>query len=145
MSTRHYRRVGIILAMIALFSLGIVSSFAAEHESQSAKTKFKELNLNTATVEELSAIKGLGTEKAKAIVEFREKNGPFSKVDDLLQVKGIDEKTLGEIRSMVKVEPAKSMPPGEQPQPMQPMEHEGPMHEGPMQEQERPMAPTPRY
>jgi len=52
------------------------------------------LNVNLASQEELEELPGIGPVKAKAIVEFREKNGPFRTVEDLVQVPGIGKKTL---------------------------------------------------
>ena len=48
---------------------------------------FAAINLNTATPAELEKLNGIGEVKAKAIVEYREKNGNFTKVEDLLKVK----------------------------------------------------------
>ena len=56
------------------------------------------VNLNTASEAELDAIKGIGPGKAKAIVEYRDKNGPFKTVDDLKKVKGFGEKSLAKLR-----------------------------------------------
>jgi competence protein ComEA len=50
--------------------------------------------LNTATAEELDTLPGIGPKTARAIVEFREQNGKFSKPDDLLQVPGIGPRKL---------------------------------------------------
>jgi competence protein ComEA len=61
-------------------------------------TAFSAVNLNTATVAELDALKGVGPGKAKAIVEYREKNGPFKSVDDLTLVKGFGEKSIEKLR-----------------------------------------------
>lgn len=59
------------------------------------------VDINTATVEELEAIKGIGPGKAKAIVEYRQVNGPFSSINDLSKVKGFSatsvEKFKGEL------------------------------------------------
>ena len=56
------------------------------------------VNLNTATVAELDAVKGVGPGKAKAIVAYREQNGPFKSVDDLRHVKGFGEKSVAKLR-----------------------------------------------
>lgn len=56
------------------------------------------VNLNTATVEELDSVKGIGPSKAKAIVEYRNKNGQFKSVDDLKGVKGFGEKSVAKLR-----------------------------------------------
>lgn len=52
------------------------------------------VNVNTATVEQLSTLKGIGPAKAKAIVQFREEYGTFNSLDDLASVKGIGSKTI---------------------------------------------------
>ncbi len=64
----------------------------------------KTLNINTASVEELDTLPGIGIEKAKAIVEFREKNGKFMSADDLLYVPGIGQAILDQIKDKISVE-----------------------------------------
>ena len=56
------------------------------------------VDLNSATAEELQALKGVGPAKAKAIIDDREKNGPFKSVDDLDRVKGFGMKTVEKLR-----------------------------------------------
>lgn len=63
----------------------------------------EKLNLNEATAEQLDALKGIGPAKAQAIVDYREQQGPFHSVYDLLQVKGIGSKLLAGIRAEVTV------------------------------------------
>ncbi len=61
----------------------------------SAVTFAEAININTATVEELTkGVHGLGPAKAAAIVKYREAHGPFQSVDDLTKVKGIKQKAL---------------------------------------------------
>ena len=59
--------------------------------------------MNTATVEELMSVPGIGQVIAQRIVEFREKNGPFKSIDDLLKVQGIGEKSLARIKDHLSV------------------------------------------
>lgn len=61
------------------------------------------VNLNTATVDELDGVKGIGPSKAKAIVDHRSKNGPFKSVDDLKGVKGFGEKSVARLRGELTV------------------------------------------
>ncbi len=59
------------------------------------------VNINTATLEELQTIKGIGKKKAEAIVQYRKEHGVFRTKEDLLQVKGIGKKALEVIESQV--------------------------------------------
>ena len=62
------------------------------------------INLNKATVAELTQLKGIGQKYAERIVEFREKNGPFTKTEDLMNVKGISLKTWEKNKDLITVE-----------------------------------------
>lgn len=79
-----------ILSGITLFLAGIGLAIAA-------------VNINTASLEELNAVKGIGPSKAKAIVEYREKNGPFKSLDDLKEVKGFGDKSVDKLRGELSV------------------------------------------
>jgi len=62
------------------------------------------VNVNTADAETISSeLKGVGLSKAKAIVEYRKKHGPFRSADDLSLVKGIGERTVELNRDDIKV------------------------------------------
>ena len=62
------------------------------------------VNINTADAETISAeLKGVGLAKARAIVEYRKKHGPFRSADDLSLVKGIGERTVEINRTDIKV------------------------------------------
>ena len=59
--------------------------------------------LNTATAEDLETLPNIGPSRAKAIIEYREENGPFARVDDLTSVSGIGTGILESIRDLVEV------------------------------------------
>ena len=61
------------------------------------------INVNTATAEELETLPGIGPVLAASIVDHREQNGPFTSVDQLLDVSGIGESRLADIRDLVTV------------------------------------------
>lgn len=63
------------------------------------------VNINEATLEELDTLPGIGPTTAQAIVDYRNANGPFESIDELLEVQGIGEGTLDDIRAYVTVEP----------------------------------------
>jgi len=58
-----------------------------------------QVNLNAATQAELDTLKGVGPVKAKAIMDYRAKNGPFKSVDDLEKVPGFGKKTVDKLRA----------------------------------------------
>lgn len=64
---------------------------------------FAQVNINTATKDQLDGLKGIGPVKAQAIVDYRTKNGPFKTVDDLEKVPGIGPATMKEIRGDITV------------------------------------------
>jgi len=65
------------------------------------------ININTANAAELDRLPRVGPVIAERIIEFREANGPFASVDDLVKVRGIGAKTLEQIRPHAKVEDEK--------------------------------------
>jgi len=106
----------LLFATLAFLSIG---SYAAEpvkadstkpaisQPAKSAPTQAPEagmVNLNTADAAALERdLVGIGAVKAKAIIEFREANGPFTSVDELLEVKGIGAATLEKNRAKLSV------------------------------------------
>jgi competence protein ComEA len=64
------------------------------------------VNINTASAAELGGLKGIGDAKAKEILQYREKNGPFKSVDELRQVHGIGNKLMESLRPHVTVSSA---------------------------------------
>ncbi len=87
---------------------------AAPQTQQNPQPSAELLDLNTATVEQLQKLPGVGPKTAAAIVRFREKSGPFRRVEDLLAVRGITRKKLEKIAPLVTVKPVeetRSSPP----------------------------------
>ncbi|MCM3012844.1 competence protein ComEA [Bacillus subtilis] len=61
------------------------------------------VNINTATLEELQGISGVGPSKAEAIIAYREENGRFQTIEDITKVSGIGEKSFEKIKSSITV------------------------------------------
>ena len=103
---RNYKEPTAWLILAAFVALALLAAptptFGAGGEEKAAR-----VNLNTAGVEELTTLPGIGPAYAKRIVDYREKNGPFKRVEDLLNVQGIGEKTLEKIREKVTVSSGK--------------------------------------
>jgi competence protein ComEA len=62
------------------------------------------INLNLAEAWLLDALPGIGPDRAQAIVDYRNQNGPFRRTEDLLQVDGIGQSTLDRIRDLITLE-----------------------------------------
>ncbi|MGE7759184.1 helix-hairpin-helix domain-containing protein [Peribacillus sp. NPDC097895] len=76
---------------------------AASSGSASLGTSSGQVNLNTATQEELETLTGIGPSKAAAILEYRETAGKFEQVDDLKKVSGIGDKTFERLQDSISV------------------------------------------
>ena len=62
------------------------------------------INLNTADVSQLSTLTGVGESKALAIIAYREENGPFTSIEDIMNVPGIKEGTYEKIKDKIAIE-----------------------------------------
>lgn len=61
------------------------------------------IRINSATIEELTSLPGIGQKKAEAIIQYIEQHGPFQTMDDLVNVSGIGEKTIAAFAEIVQV------------------------------------------
>ena len=61
------------------------------------------VNLNTATVDQLATIPGVGPRMAERIIDYRQKNGGFKKVEDLMNVSGVGEKSFLKMKPLITV------------------------------------------
>lgn len=80
------------------------TSSKAAHPSTEAHNGL--LDLNTATLEQLDKLPGVGENKAKAILEYRSKKGHFKRVEELMEVKGIGEKMFEKLKGLLFVAPS---------------------------------------
>jgi competence protein ComEA len=79
----------------------------AQPETPSAAQPKGTINLNSATLDQLETLPGVGRKMAERIVEYRQKNGGFKKIEDLMNVQGIGEKNFLKLKPLVFV-PAKT-------------------------------------
>ena len=109
------RALFMVLAIVACAALPA----AAEQKSPASKpaptakaaaTPAAPVNLNTATQAQLETLPGVGAKAAQRILEYRQKTGSFKKIEDLMNVKGIGEKSFLKLKPMLtvtqKTEPA---------------------------------------
>ena len=81
----------------SLTGLGAVGSLQEETATDG------KINLNSATESDLQTIPGIGPSKAAAIMEYRDTNGPFKSVEDLMEISGIGEKTFEKLKEHIAV------------------------------------------
>lgn len=100
-----------VLAVILLAFAGLSQAVevspvpsTATATSAAAQASAQRINLNTADAAQLQELKGVGPSTAESIIQWRDANGPFTSVDQLLAVKGIGEKTLAGLRDNLTVQ-----------------------------------------
>lgn len=89
---------------IFLIAAGVCLALCATAQTKK-QPPAKPLDLNTATIEQLQQLPGIGPVTAKSIVRFRSRSGPFRRVEDLLAVRGIGKRRLERVRPYVTVSP----------------------------------------
>jgi competence protein ComEA len=90
------RKNVLALFLIAAVVLAFTSALCAEQTEK--------VNINTATVEEIAKLEKIGPSYAERIVQYRKENGPFTKPEDILKVKGIGPKTFELNKDKISVE-----------------------------------------
>ena len=78
------------------------NTFQREDENREESTlPGKPVNINTAGLMEFEALPYLGMERSKDIIEYRDKNGPFKSLDELINISGIGPKTLDKLKPLI--------------------------------------------
>jgi len=94
--------LSIALALCTLLVIGS-PALAAQARSTTAVVEKATLNLNAATLEQLETLPGVGRKVAERILEYRTKSGGFKKIEELMNVKGIGEKSFLKLRPQITV------------------------------------------
>jgi competence protein ComEA len=94
-------RDGELVVILALPAPGSTPTILTAGAGDAAEDSRARININTATTKELEALPGVGEVTAARIAAYREQNGPFRSVDDLIHVQGISDRTIDEFRDLV--------------------------------------------
>jgi competence protein ComEA len=97
--------IRIMMAAIAALALSAPIA-SAQEKAPAAKppaAATAPVNLNTATAEQLATIPGVGPKMAERIIDYRQKNGGFKKVEDLMNVSGVGEKSFLKLKPLITV------------------------------------------
>ena len=95
-------------ALATCLAGGILAQSPAPRREPPAVKQAAVINLNTATAAELESLPGIGAKVAARIVEYRQKNGPYKKVEELMNVQGIGEKSFLKLKPQLTVTAVKA-------------------------------------
>jgi competence protein ComEA len=98
--------LAIVIALFVVTSGDIV--FAQKAVGKPAAAAPAVVNLNTATAMQIATLPGIGEKAAQRIIEYREKNGGFKKIEELMNVKGIGEKSFLKLKPLITVGESKA-------------------------------------
>jgi comEA protein len=93
-----------MLVLVWVVLLGVGSAPAFSQGSSTNASDEARVNLNTATVEQLVELPGVGQAVAARIIAYRETNGRFGKIEEVMNVRGIGEKTFLRLEPLILVE-----------------------------------------
>jgi len=99
-------RLGITLAALVILGSLPGAALAQDKEKPAAKAAAPApavVNLNSASQAQLETLPGVGAAAAKRILEYRQKNGGFKKIEELMNVKGIGEKSFLKLKPFITV------------------------------------------
>lgn len=92
------------LAIVSLFAAAPCPTFAqSTTRTAKASATVGIVNINTASAADLEGLPGIGAKTAARIVEYRQKNGPFKKIEELMNVRGVGEKNFLKLKPQITV------------------------------------------
>ena len=94
---------GVLMSAAPSLAGQTAKSADATHTPAAKPAAAAVVNINTATAAEFEALPGIGAKTAARIVEYRQKNGPFKKVEELMNVRGLGEKNFLKLKAQLTI------------------------------------------
>jgi competence protein ComEA len=107
MTVKSFVLITAVAGMLMAGGPMVAVADASSGTGMSAPAQTPPVNLNTATAADLEKLPGIGPATAARIVEYRKEKGPFKKIEELMNVKGIGEKTFLSLKPRITVAPPK--------------------------------------
>ena len=111
------RSIVVFIALVGLLSVphgAAAQAAAASRAAARPAAANTVVNINTASAADLEALPGVGAKLASRIIDYRQKNGPFKKVEELMNVQGIGEKNFLKLKNQITIGATKAQQPSSQ-------------------------------
>ena len=101
-------RLSLLAVLVVAIAVIVPPAAAAVQDGKArpakpAATAAAPVNLNTATADQLETLPGIGPKAAQRIIEYRQKNGAFKRIEDIKDVSGIGDAIFEEIKGMISI------------------------------------------
>jgi competence protein ComEA len=103
------------LVTLAVFAPGLGAQSKSPTTTSGKPPVTGTININTASAADLQRLPGIGAKTATRVIEYRQKNGPFKKVEELMNVRGVGEKNFLKLKNQISVGTPKAEHPAGQP------------------------------
>ncbi len=98
---RRLIRKGLVFSILLVFFLSYLPALQADSKSEQEK-----ININTASLKELQKLPQIGAKVAQRIIDYRKAHEKFNKIEEIMKVKGIGEKTFKQLKDLITVGPS---------------------------------------
>ena len=93
----------VLVAALSCIASPLFAQRATKPAVAATMVSTETINLNTATAAQIATLPGIGPKTADLIVQYRQKNGPFKKIEEIMNVRGVGEKSFLKLKARITV------------------------------------------